>query len=116
MDILKIVQKHLKERDSINEELKKVMGYCDDSPIHLELERQFSIDGDSLYLQADENPLSEDAGNYYSYTISSLGAKGEELFMGEIDEVIFVMVYPEDENWDDTTILILNLKNQVERE
>ena len=53
-------------------------------------------------------------GECYSYTISSLGAKGEELFMKELEDVTIIMAYPDDSRWDDTTFYILDNKKRFE--
>jgi hypothetical protein len=55
--------------------------------------------GDSIY-------------DYCGFQVSSLGMKNEKFYMGEYDGVTYVMGYPEDENWDDTYILILDNKNK----
>lgn len=50
--------------------------------------------------------------DYCGFQVSSLGMKGEKYYMGESDGVTYAMGYPEDENWDDTYILILDNNNK----
>ena len=110
--MLEKIKIHLGGREDINKGLRKIIKHCgddEDSPIEI-LEGDWSIEGDSLHIQEGDTPLDED---YYSYTISSLGAKGEELFMGEKDGYTYVMAHPEDGSWSDTTIFVLNNKNQI---
>lgn len=49
-----------------------------------------------------------------AYTISSLGARGEKLFMYSDKTFTYVMGYPLDEDWDDTAIFILRNENKIE--
>jgi len=56
-----------------------------------------------------------EGGDIYEYSgfqVSSLGMKNEKFYMGESDGITYVMGYPEDENWDDTYILILDNNNK----
>jgi hypothetical protein len=108
------IKKFNKEHEAIVEDLKKIMGYCDYSPISVELDSQFVIDEGRFLLQADDEPIDEDEGNYYAYTISSLSDAGEKLFIGEDNSQIYLMAYPEDERWEDTTIFVLSKSNRVE--
>lgn len=55
--------------------------------------------GDSIY-------------DYCGFQVSSLGMKNEKFYMGESNGVTYAMGYPEDENWDDTYILILDNNNK----
>lgn len=103
---------HVNEREAINKELEKIMGYCDTtSPINLDLTIQWEIEGEELRIQADDNPIDVNEGNYYGYTISSMGAKGEELFLGEKDGITYVMAHPD--SWEDTKIFVLDNKNRT---
>ena len=111
--MLERIQKHIQERDSIVNDLNDIMGHCDDSPIEIEIDSQWSQDGDSLWISADGKPIDED---YYAYTVSSFSARGEELFMGEKDGLTYVMAYSEEGRWQDTYIFILSNKNKVERD
>lgn len=49
---------------------------------------------------------------YCGFQVSSLGMKNEKFYMGESDGITYAMGYPEDENWDDTYILILDNNNK----
>lgn len=104
------IQKHIAERDAIIEELKLIMVHADvDSPLEIELEAKWSVSGDEFRLQVEDYDLDDDG---YSYTISSMGAKGEELFMGTKDGVTYIMAY--EDNWRDTMIFVLKNENKNE--
>lgn len=109
--MLERIINHVNEREEITKELKKIMTHCDDSPIEIDLETKWEVYGDELRLQFEDEPLDE---NGYTYTISSMGAKGEELFMGTRSGITYVMAY--DENWRDTVIYVLNNINKVNGE
>ena len=100
---------HLEEREIINNELTKIMGYCDDSPISNELDKRWCIIDDELRIEVDDVTSLDD--DYYGYIISSQNAMGEEFFMGELDGVVYVMAYPDD--WDDTEIFMFSKDKQV---
>lgn len=100
---------YLKEREIINNELTKIMGYCDDSPIYDELDKRWCVTADDFRIEVDGETSLED--DYYGYTISSLSAKGEKLFMGELDGVVYIMAYSE--NWRETEIFMLSKDKQV---
>lgn len=109
--MLERIKAHIKEREAINIGLREIIEHCaadEDSPIEV-FEGDWEVDGDSLHIQHSDEPIDED---YYAYTISSLGSKGKELFMGEKDGFTYVMAYTEDGEYDDTTIFILNNKNK----
>lgn len=105
------ILKHVAERDAIIEELKTIMGYCDESPLELLLDKKWEIIGDDeLHIQTEDEDLED---NYFSFQISSLGASGKEFFMGEKDGISYIMAH-DDESWEDTAIFILDNKNKVE--
>ena len=111
--MLEKIKIHLGGREEINKDLRKIIKHCgddEDSPIEI-FDGEWSIDGDSLHIQEGDTPLEDD---YYAYTVSSLGAKGEELFMGEKDGYTYAMAYPEDGSWSDTAIFVLNNKHKIE--
>jgi hypothetical protein len=102
------IKQHLEERDAINAELETIMGHSNDSPINIMwLEMQWGIYKDSLHLQVGDDDMEED---YYEYEISSLGALGEQLFIGEKDGYTYVMAH--DGDWEKTQIFVLNNKNK----
>jgi hypothetical protein len=105
-----LIFKHLKERDEINVLLNEIMGYADDSPINIEFfDKSWGIVEDELHLAVEGDDLEDDC---YVYELSSMGAKGEEFFMGEKDGTSYVMAYSD--NWTQTQIFILNTKNRIE--
>lgn len=103
----------LKVRDELQDKVIKIIGYgsSDDSPIEFE-EGYWILDGDELLiLEKDEEPNnSYDEGMYYGFTVSSYSSKGEKLYIGEQDGYTFVMAYPMDDRYDNTTIFMLNNK------
>lgn len=106
------IKKHVDERESINAELQTIIGHCDDSPINLDfLDKQWSTIDDELHLQVDDSDLEDD---YYGYEISSLGARGEKLFMGDKDGYTYVMAH--DGDWEKTELFVLRTENKVEDE
>lgn len=103
------IKKHIEERDSIIEKLKTIMVYCNNSPISLDfLHKKWAIVNDELHLQVSDCDLDED---YYGYEISSMGAKGEQFFMGEKDGYTYVMAH--DGDWEKTQVFVLDNKNRV---
>lgn len=106
------IKSYLAEREAINTKLERIMGHCDYSPINMDfLDKEWQqCDNIELRLQVDDSDLTDD---YYSFTISSLGARGKELFMGEDGGYTYVMAH-EHEDWNDTQIFVLNSKNKVE--
>ena len=107
------IKKHIEERDSIISELKTIMGHCDASPINMEfIDKQWEIVGEELHLQVKDSDLEDD---YYMYELSSMGAKGEQFFMGEKDEYTYIMAHYEGE-WEETQIFVLKTENKVDNE
>lgn len=51
--------------------------------------------------------------DYWCYTISSYSAKGEMLYMKEIEDHFIVMAHPDDESYSNTTIFIFSKNNRV---
>jgi len=106
------IKKHIIERDAIIVELETIMGHCDDSPINLDfIDKKWLVNDDELHLQVDDEDLED---NYYGYDISSMGAKGEDFFMGDKDGYTYVMGNTGD--WEQTQVFILTTKNKVEYE
>lgn len=106
------IKKHVEERDAIIAELETIMGHCDDSPIDIDfIDKKWAVNEDELHLQVKDYDLEDD---YYGYEISSMGAKGEELFMGEKNGYTYVMAH--DGDWEKTTIFVLDNKNKIEYE
>ena len=106
------IKKHIEERDAIIVELKVIMGYSDDSPINLDfIDKKWAVNEDGLHLQVKDYDLEDD---YYGYDISSMGAKGENFFMGDKDGYTYVMAHNDD--WENTVIFVLDNKTKVEYE
>ena len=109
--MLERIEKTLKERDDLTNELLKIIGYgsTDNSYIDMDfIDRKWDINGDELYLETEDD-------DYYAYTISSYSAKGEKLYMGEKDGLTIVMGYCSEDSYSDTTIFVLRNENKDER-
>jgi hypothetical protein len=106
------IKKHVEEREAINAELEKIMRYCDDSPINMEfIDKKWEVIDDELHLQVNDEDLEDD---YYGYEISSMGAKGEDFFMGEKDGYTYVMAH--DGDWEQTQVFVLKSQNKIDNE
>ena len=104
--MLEKIVKLKEDHTAIIKELESVMGRCDNSPFNLDfINKKWRIDGDELILQVDNKDLKDDC---YNCTISSEGAEGKKLFMGEDGDYFYVMAH--DGNWDDTQIFVLDNK------
>ena len=106
--MLERIEKTLKERDDLTKEILEIIGYGsgDNSYIDMDfIDRKWDINGEELYLETDDD-------DYYQYTISSYSAKGEKLFMGEKDDLTFVMGYCSEDSYSDTTLFILKNENR----
>jgi len=105
----------LSDNKTLLEEIAKIIGYDyeyirNESIVNgIKLPWAFEDGSGMIYYARHEGG---DIYNYEGYQVSSLGAKGEEFFMGESDGLTYVMGYDESENWDDTYILILDNKNK----
>ncbi|MCK9477606.1 MAG: hypothetical protein M0R46_16950 [Candidatus Muirbacterium halophilum] len=106
------IKEMLDAQQKLRDKVLSVIGYdsYDDSPIELNDEDEWQLDGEELYIAVENMPMEEalEEGEYYGYTVSSYSMKGEKLYTGEIDDHTIVMAYPQDEMWDDTRIYILN--------
>ena len=104
----------LESNKTLLEEIAKIIGYdyrsISGSPIVNGLKLPWAFeDGEGMIYYARHG---DDMYNYEGMQVSSLGAKGEEFFMGESDGLTYVIGYDESENWDDTYILILDNNNK----
>ena len=103
--MLERIKKHIEERNQINELLKEIMPYADDTPFEITLEHKWKVNGGELFIYDTEDE--------YAYNISSWANRGDQLFMGEKDGITYVMAYAADGKWYETTILILDNKNKI---
>ena len=104
---------HMISYNSFMEKVCKIIGYKDitSEPIWDCTEHIWSYnktDGQLFIDRGDDEGLY----GYAAQQISSMGAKGEEFFMGESDGLTYVIGHDESENWDDTYILILDNNNK----
>lgn len=107
------IKKHVDERDDINLELKKIIGYCNNSPFNLNfLDKKWGIMDNELHLQVKDTDLDCD---YYMYELSSLGTLNETFFMGEKDGYMYIMAHHEGD-WEATEIFVLKIENKVDNE
>lgn len=107
--MLERIEKVLKERDDLTNEILEIIGYRSSNNSYIDMEfidRKWDINDDELYL------ATEEGDDYYAYTISSYSAKGEQLFMGEKDGITLVMGYCSDDSYSDTTIFVLRNENK----
>ncbi len=65
---------------------------------------KYTIDGSELIIY-------DDNGDEYIYNISSVGNKGDELYMGSTEKYDIIMCY--DDDWWNTHIYILDKKNII---
>ncbi len=105
----------LSANKTLLEEIAKIIGYdydyISDSPIVNGLKLPWAFeDGEGMIYYARHE--GDDIYDYEGYQVSSLGAKGEEFFMGECDGLTYAIGHEESDNWDDTYILILDNKNK----
>ena len=100
----------LKEQEAITEELKTILPWCDNSPIVDCLDRKWLItDTNELQLGIATKSIIE-YEDYYEYEISSMSALGKELFIGEKDDITYIMAH--DGDWENTQIFMLDNKNR----
>jgi hypothetical protein len=87
------------------------VGGISDNPIEdgMELPWAFEEGSGMIYYARNKGDSIYD---YCGFQVSSLDMKYEKFYMGESDGVTYAMGYPEDENWYDTYILILDNKNK----
>ncbi len=100
---------HIKESKIIHNDIMKLIGYdsYNNSPIEKN-DSPWGMSNDELRIFTNGN-----CDDYYCYTISSYSAKGEKLFMGKSDGYYFIMAYPSDESYSNTTIFVFNERNKV---
>lgn len=97
----------LAEYESLQKEILEIIGYGghDASPILFDPNIEWVGNGDMIAL-ANQKTGFEDP---HYYTISSLGAKGEKLYMGEKEGLFFFMAYDTfDDDWRNTELVILS--------
>jgi len=102
----------IKSLETLQNKIKEVIGTGNDSPICPELDTQWSISDDGKYINFDRYKQG-DMWEYTRYEISSLGRKQEELFCGNNNDLFFVMAHDEDGGWDESELLIFDLKNKI---
>lgn len=110
-------------RKELIEKIGKIIGYENvyvGEPISDNTDVFWSMDGESLHigmLDKDNKPKDLYATEeYYGYTVSSYCAKGEKLFCGEHEGLMYVMAYDEDGRWSESSIMILDLTKRVDHE
>lgn len=118
LNFLKLIemQKLLDSHKRLYELIRKIINYeqVDDSPIAVYLDEPWFIDNTKLVILFDDEEFEGFEQWYeYHYTISSLGTKGKELYMGVHTDYTVIMAYPEDGNWEDSSIFILSNEKQI---
>lgn len=101
----------LSANDTLISEIGKIINYEDisDNAIYNLIDREWTRNVEDGLVYFDRNDEDNNMFEYSPWQISSLGAKGEEFFCGEADGIFYALAHPEDENWDDTEILILDM-------
>lgn len=107
------ILKHIKDSKRIHKDIMDLIGYegYSGSPIETrDLPWRIGSDkySDNLRLFTDTN-----CDDYYDYTISSYSAKGEKLFMTQLEGYYIIMAHPTDESYYNTTIFVLDEVNKV---
>jgi hypothetical protein len=102
--------------NNLRNELLKIMNLSyDDSSLIEFIPNNWICEENTLHINDCIVDNSNDFYNsdYYNYNISSLASKGNTLYKGETNGYTIVMAYPEEGNWDDTTIFILDNKLEI---
>lgn len=102
---MELLQKYKIYKDLLSE-ISTIINYNDelDEGIDYFPDQEWEIAGEDLNIFIGDDE--------YSYTISSLGAKGKDLYKGEKDGLVFVLAYPQ-ELWDNVSIFILKKENEL---
>ncbi len=94
------ISKQIKDYDKFREDVNKIIGHnCCDSNIESALKCTWKTDGDELL-------ICESDDDWYEYTISSIGMKGKDLYIGSSQGFTFVSAYESD--WYNTVVYILS--------
>jgi len=112
----KYMKELIKSYQELNELIRKVINFkgMHEMPIVIRLEEKWRVEHDLLTIQ--NNEVSEDEIDdecNYRWIISSKSMKGKELYSGIYDEYTILMAYPEDERWNETSILIFKTENFI---
>ena len=107
------LEQHLENYNKFKEFIAEIIDYpIEDLSEGFEVwDKWWNINDDELKIITEEDGL--ETGEYYDYTISSYRMKGEKLYMGEYEDYVIVMAYPDSEMWDNTIIYILNKNKQI---
>jgi len=102
------IQKNINIFNETTLEILTFIGYGSAGYYEIDIDKNssWSIYNDELVISIGDD--------VYSYTISSYSSKGEKLYMNSDDEYTYVMCYPEYDNWENATIIILKNLNQVD--
>ena len=95
-----------KEYKEFNAIVGKAIGYSEEIECEVTdcyIEAKWEVSDDNLMVISD--------GNEYGFTVSSYSAKGEKLFMGEINELTLIMVYSD--NWELSFVYIFKTANKI---
>lgn len=87
-------------------------------PIEIDLKSPWAIYKWNLILFPEEAKIERSLSDedFWLYTISSETSKNEKFYYGEKETMTFVMAYPSDESWQNTTIFILNNNKKISNE
>lgn len=113
----KEIGEFLKVQNGVMIKISEIINYptltTEPNLIHDGQSLTWSYDSDENLIYFDRYKTG-DLHEYCGFTVSSLGAKGIDLFMGESDGLTYAMIYSEDDNWDETFIIVLDNDNKIE--
>ena len=99
----------LESYNDFNDFIKEIIKYTGDLDSSIEKwNNTFTITDDSLELYENDDEYDVDF-----YVISSHATKGDKIYMGEYQNYIVLMAYPDSGDWRDTTIFILDKSKQI---
>ena len=96
----------IEQRDLYWKKISDLIGCnIENNVIDYRLDSKWNIVDDELYIDLNNN------ADYFLFTVSSYSAKGDQLFKGESDGLLYVMAYDEDDFSDNTCVFVLDLNN-----
>lgn len=104
------IKEHLRQYKELQDYIAKLINYTSTAEIIDCRGINWTLLGDSeLGIGWDGEDPEE-----YHYTISSFGAKGEELFKGKDEELTYIMAYVDD--WNEACIYVFDNDKEIIQE
>ena len=100
------IKKKLDIHKSLMKDISEIIGYgtiLTDTGIDYTLDNEWWITEDNNLLIATDK-----GSDYWSFIINSYASKEEKFYIGEKDELVFIMGYSEDDGWDNSIIFVLS--------